>query len=158
MKKTSLYQFFRAREGAVMTEFLFCLPMLILLVFMLFESARLFITSVSLDLAILKSIQRAKNTPNVDYQVTLNTELQRQTAQLSPFFEASGARLSLKFYSNLVDFIGNIDNANANSKPLGQYRVEYTYRPFLLPGFLPNFTLTREVLFVQEHERFSFFS
>ncbi|WP_234813556.1 TadE/TadG family type IV pilus assembly protein [Candidatus Williamhamiltonella defendens] len=90
MKKTSLYQFFRAREGVVMTEFLLCLPMLILLLFLLFESARLFITSISLDLAILKSIQRAKNTPNVNYQATLATELAKQTNQLSPFFDARG--------------------------------------------------------------------
>lgn len=154
MKKTSLYQFFRAREGVVMTEFLLCLPMLILLLFLLFELARLFITSISLDLAILKSIQRAKNTPNVNYQATLATELAKQTNQLSPFFDARGANLSLKFYSNLDDFISNHHYSDANSKPLGQYRVEYRYQPFLLPGFLMNFTLIREVLFVQEHERF----
>ncbi|WP_386689548.1 TadE/TadG family type IV pilus assembly protein [Lonepinella sp. MS14437] len=167
-------------NGVSTIEFSLTVGIFFFVVFLIFELCRLAIISAYWDLAITESVRIAKNQQpesNGDYKTQFEKILKEQRNNLQngtiAFLGETNNKLAVDVKyaeSNSIDDLVNERfkkdpkdktklSSSGSGAVLALYTVKYSYQPVVPLPFLPiswtNRLLERNIVMVQEYERFS---
>lgn len=165
--KNIVRSFGKNNKGVAAVEFaLVFIPFMMLILFTL-ECSRMIYLYATIDLSLSEASQRTSNSGRsnnpgntYDYETAFRDAFKNNLKDmpLSNIGNDGQITVSVKYCQNIDQIIGDSClPVNSKNNPLALYHVTYEYKPLffaLATGFL-DMSMTRDIIHVQEYERFS---